>query len=174
MLQTRHDAYQLLAALGASDRLLLHVHLVGEAAAMLMKAYTQLGMRYDARLIELGVAIHDAGKIQYPAELDAPGSRHEPAGQTLLLAHGVDPEVARCCVSHAAWQAAGVSFEEKSVALADKLWKGKREEALELSIIDEIASRLHVDRWDVYTQLDAVFEDIAAGGADRLSRSRIA
>lgn len=174
MLQTRHDAYQLLAALGAPDRLLLHVRLVGEAAAMLMEAYTQLGMRYDGKLIELGVAMHDAGKIQYPAELDAPGSRHEPAGQVLLLAHGVDPAVARCCVSHAAWQATGVSFEEKSVALADKLWKGKREEALELSIIDEIASRLQVDRWDVYTQLDAVFEEIAAGGADRLARSRIA
>lgn len=174
MLQSRHDAYQLLASLGAPDRLLLHVRLVGEAAAKLMEAYNQLDMQYDARLIEVGVAIHDAGKIQHPAELDAPGSRHEAEGQALLLAHGVDPKVARCCVSHAAWQAADVSFEERSVALADKLWKGKREEALELSIIDEIASRLRVERWDVYTQLDTVFEDIAADGAERLARSKVA
>lgn len=172
MLRDRNDAYRLLKGLGAPERLLVHVRLVAEAADQLVKAYTELGIHFDAQLIELGVAVHDAGKIQHPGELDGPGARHEPAGQALLLAHGVQAEVARCCVSHAAWQADGVCFEERSVALADKLWKGKREQALELRVVDDAAAVLCIDRWDVFTRLDSVFEEIAAGGADRLRRSR--
>jgi hypothetical protein len=172
MLRNRSDAYRLLRDLGAPKRLLVHVQLVGEAAERLIRAYVELGINVDGSLIELGVAVHDAGKIQHPEELNAPGAMHEPAGEVLLLAHGVQPEVARCCISHAKWQDAGVSFEERSVALADKLWKGKREETLELCIIDEVASKLRVDRWDVFAQLDSVFEEIAAGGTGRLERSR--
>jgi hypothetical protein len=171
MLKDRSDAYGLLKRLGAPERLLAHVQLVAEAADQLMLAYTALGIDFNAQLIELGVAVHDAGKIQHPEELDGPGARHERAGQALVLAHGVQADVARCCVSHAAWHADEVSFEERSVALADKLWKGRREPELELHIVDEVAARLHVGRWDVFTQLDAVFEEIAAGGADRLQRS---
>jgi hypothetical protein len=74
-------------------------------------------------------------------------------------------------VSLSKWQDADVSFEERSVALADKLWKGKRVEALELCIIDEVASRLRVSRWDVFAQLDAAFEGVASGGPERLERS---
>lgn len=173
MLKGRTDAYGLLRRLGAPERLLVHVQLVAEAADQLVQAYGALGIDFDSRLIELGVALHDAGKIQHPEELDDPGARHEPAGQALLLAHGVQVDVARCCVSHAAWQDEAVSFEERSVALADKLWKGKREEALELLVIDEVALRLRVDRWDIFTRLDSVFEGIAAGGVDRLRRSRL-
>ena len=172
MLKDRNDAYRLLKELGAPERLLVHVQLVAEAADLLMRAFTGLGIHIDAQLIELGVAVHDAGKIQHPDELDGPGSRHEPTGEALMLAHGVQPHVARCCVSHAAWDAPGVSFEERSVALADKLWKGKRVPELELHIVDGVAMRLHVTRWDVFAELDSVFEDIAAGAEDRLRRSR--
>ena len=171
MLDNRADADALLRALGASERLLRHLQLVGEAADELVMLYTGLQLRFDARLIELGAAVHDAGKIAHPEELDGPGSRHEPAGQALMLANGVQPAVARCCVSHAAWHDGGNSFEELSVALADKLWKGKREEALELLVIDAIAAQRGVSRWDLFTTLDSAFEDIAAGGADRLARS---
>lgn len=90
----------------------------------------------------------------------------------LLLANGVQPEVAQCCISHAAWKSDGVSFEERPVALADKLWKGKREADLELAVIDEIAHRLGCDRWDVFAQMDSVFEEIAVSGSERLQRSR--
>jgi len=153
-------------------RLIVHLQLVGEAADLLMQAYARFGIDFDAQLIELGAAIHDAGKILHPAELDEPGAEHEASGEALLLAHGVQPDVARCCVSHAAWQGADVSFEERSVALADKLWKGKREPALELRVVDDVAFRLGVGRWDVFAELDAVFEDIAAGASPRLERGR--
>lgn len=172
MLNDRNDAYLLLVELGAPQRLLLHVRLVAEAADLLVAAYSKLGLVFDASLIELGVAIHDAGKILHPAELEQAGSLHEPAGEHLLLAHGVQADVARCCVTHASWQNDGVSLEERSIALADKLWKGKREPQLELSVIDAVAARLQLERWEVFGTLDGVFEEIAAGGNARLERSR--
>ncbi|MCH8618304.1 hypothetical protein [Undibacterium sp. TS12] len=127
---------------------------------------------FDANLIRLGVAMHDAGKILHPQELEGPGSLHEPADEKMLLARGVDSAIARCRVTHAQWRQSGLSLEELSIALADKLWKGKREEQLEMLVIHAIAQKLQVDQWDLFTGLDDLFERIAAGGSDRLQRSR--
>jgi hypothetical protein len=171
MLADRENAYKLLAKLGASSRLLTHLKLVGEAADELIALYQDLNVSFDAKLIELGVAVHDAGKILHPNELGGPGSLHESSGKRLLLEHGVQQEVAECCVTHAAWDGAAISFEERSVALADKLWKGKRESELELAVIDELADRLGVDRWILFSRVDEVFEMIAADGLSRLARS---
>jgi hypothetical protein len=66
---------------------------------------------------------------------------------------------------------AETSFEERTVSLADKLWKGKRDDALEMSVIDEIAAKLGNSRWGVFERLDTAFEKIAAGGAERVRRS---
>jgi hypothetical protein len=65
-----------------------------------------------------------------------------------------------------------IGADKRSIALADKLWKGKREASLELAVIDGAAAQLEVDRWDVFSQLDEVFEQIASGGLARLERSR--
>jgi hypothetical protein len=173
MLSSRDDAYSLLASLGASQRLLQHLKLVGEAADQLMSAYDDMGIPFQRQTIELGVAVHDAGKILFPQELDAAGSNHEPAGERLMLSNGVQPEIARCCVSHAEWQVGRVTFEELSIALADKLWKGKRVPELELRVIDLAAEKLGADRWDIFGRLDGTFEEIADGGADRLARSQV-
>lgn len=173
MLEDRHDAYRLLADLGAPPRLLRHLALVGEAADQLVAEYRALGLAFDSRLIELGVAVHDAGKILHPTELEGPGNRHEADGEAMLLARGVEAAIARCCVSHATWWDDAVSFEERTVALADKLWKGKREAELELSVVDMIAAQLGVGRWDVFPRMDLLFETIAADGPDRLQRSRM-
>ena len=173
MLRSRDDAYALLKALGAPARLITHVRLVGEAADLVMEAYAALGLEFDRQHIELGVAIHDAGKTLFPEELDHPGAKHEAAGQAVMLAHGVEDHIARCCVSHAAWAQPDVTFEELSVALADKLWKGKREAGLELRVIDRAAELLKVDRWAVFDRLDAAFEAIADGAPHRLARSQI-
>jgi hypothetical protein len=173
MLDNRSDAYCLLRTLGAPARLIRHVELVGEAGDALMADLRSRGIRFDAQLVECGIAVHDVGKVLFPAELDGPGSQHEAAGEHMLLEQGVEPKVAHCCVSHAAWAADGVTFEERLVALADKLWKGKREPTLELLVIDDVAARSGATRWDLFAELDMLFEDIAAGAADRLERSRI-
>ncbi len=65
------------------------------------------------------------------------------------------------------------SLEERTVALADKLWKGKREGELELLVIDEVAQKLGATRWEVFERLDTVFEEIAAGGFERVQGSRL-
>jgi hypothetical protein len=173
MLNNRLDAYCLLRKLGAPARLIRHVELVGEAADLLTQHYRSMGLVFDAQLVELGVAVHDAGKILYPAELHGPGSLHEAAGTQLMIEHGVQANIARCCVTHASWSDEGLTLEERTVALADKLWKGKREAKLELLVIDGVASRLGVDRWDVLVGLDSTFEDITAGATDTLSRSQV-
>lgn len=173
MLKDRNEAIRLLNELGATTRLVHHAQVVEEAADLVLLRLQTLGVSCDVRLIEIGAILHDAGKIQHPQELSEPGSLHEQAGQALLLSHGVQPEVARICASHATWDSPEVTLEERVVALADKLWKGKREADLELSVIDEVAARLGTSRWDVFEPLDTTFESIAAAGADRLEQSRL-
>jgi len=171
MVTNLDDAYRLLRELGAPQRLIEHAALVSAAATQLLDESRVLGVTLDERVVEFGAVLHDAGKVQHPEELSHPGALHEQAGEVLLLANGVQPEVARCCVSHGAWELRGASLEERTVALADKLWKGKREAELELLVVDEIALRLGVSRWDVFEQLDSRFEAIAEGGRKRVQRS---
>ena len=166
------DAYALLTRLGAPPRLLTHLRLVGEAAAAVIEKLQEVGVPFDADFVRLGVALHDAGKILHPGELDGPGSEHEPDGEKLLIAHGVDPRIARCCLSHARWADMDVSLEELLVALADKLWKGVRHEELERRVIEAAARGVGKDFWDVFVEIDTCFEEIAAGGPERLERSR--
>jgi hypothetical protein len=172
-ISNRNDAFILLKSLGAPPRLIRHLELVSEAADLLMQEYNRLGLQFDSKLLELGVAVHDAGKILHLKELDEPGAQHEVAGRNLLISHGVMLEVAECCVSHAQWDTGNVTFEELSVALSDKLWKGKREPELELLVIDKASQMLGTDRWEIFQELDSAFEKIASSGDDRLSRSRI-
>jgi putative nucleotidyltransferase with HDIG domain len=168
----RDDTFHLLKKLGAPNRLVRHAELVSGVAAELASEFQALGIACDANLIEAGSVLHDVGKILHPQELSQSGSQHESVGKALLLANGVAPEIANICVSHAAWDSPGPSFEEHIVALADKLWKGKREEPLELAVIDQAAAKLGVSRWDIFERLDSVFEKIASGATERLERSR--
>jgi len=172
MLNSKKEAYQLLSNLGAPDRLLKHIQLVNEAAKLLFKKLIDLNVEFDQRFVELGIAIHDAGKILCQSELEDSGSEHELTGEKLLLENEVQPEIARCCLSHARWESMTCSFEELLVALADKLWKGKRINQLELKIIDVVAEKLNQSRWDVFLELDQLFEEIAANGLEKLNRSR--
>jgi len=172
MLTSRADADGLLERLGAPKRLIRHAHYVSDAANSLIFQFQALDVPLNAVAVELGAVLHDAGKIAHPQELAEPGVMHERAGEALLLAHGVQPEIARCCWSHGVWNLLDVSLEERIVALADKLWKGKREADLELLVIDETAERLAVSRWDIFEKLDSAFEEIAAGGSERLEHSR--
>ncbi len=168
----RNEALALVRELGAPPRLVRHVELVGEAGDAILKAVAALDVRVDVARVEAGIVFHDVGKIRHPSELDEPGHAHEETGQRMLLEEGVSPELARSCVSHARWADEGVTLEERLVALADKLWKGKRETALEELVVEAVARRSGGDRWSVFTSLDEAFEKIAAGADDRLARSR--
>lgn len=173
MLSSPQAAYALLDTLGAPAHLKTHVMLVGEAAELLIEACEQLGLTLDFEFIRIGVVIHDIGKIVHPLEMTGPGSEHETTGEQLLLKHGVSPKIAKVCLSHARWHQMDTSLEELIIALSDKLWKGKRVEALELEVVDQIATRLALQRWDLFSELDLQFETIAASGDERLQRSML-
>ena len=161
----------MLLELGAPSRLVRHAELVSEAAEALLALFASHGLRLDVPLVRAGAALHDAGKLEHRGELDGPGALHEPAGELLLLAHGVSPPIARCCRSHAQWDALECSLEELLVALADKLWKGARVPALEKRVIEAAAARGQRDLWALFVPLDAGFEAIADGASERLARS---
>ena len=99
MLKDRSEAFALLRDLGAPDRLIHHAQMVSQAAEQLLLEFAALAIPMDVRSVELGAILHDTGKILHPEELSEPGSLHEKAGEALLLSHGVQPEVARCCSS---------------------------------------------------------------------------
>jgi hypothetical protein len=170
---TIDDAYLLLQDLGASEQLIVHVKLVAEAAELLISQIERFEIAIDRDLIRLGVAFHDAGKIIHPQELTLPGNYHEPDGEQILIANGVAPKIARCCLSHARWQTMDCSIEELFVALADTLWKGKRNPQLEDLVIKRLAIRSRRDYWDLFVEWDSCFESIAADGDRRLIRSQL-
>jgi hypothetical protein len=64
------------------------------------------------------------------------------------------------------------SLEELVVALADTLWKGQRNSALEKRVIDLVSKSLGYGVWDLFIELDNSFETIAADGTRRLLRSQ--
>ena len=170
-------ARALLVAIGAPSRLIRHGELVGEAAAEILSALFGVvppGFDLDRTRVLLGAWLHDAGKSVHPSELAGPGHSHEAAGEGLLLERGVDPRVARMCRTHAQWKEMHneeVTLEDLLVALADSLWKGRRDATLEARVIDAVAARAGADRWSLFTPLDDTFERVAAGADARLARS---
>ncbi len=170
---TRDSAMALLVDVGAPPRLRRHAELVGEAADALLLGFARLEIPLDADYVRVGVVLHDVGKAIHRAELDAPGHAHEPAGEQLLLERGVTPDVARICRSHSQWRELAETLEELVIALADKLWKGARLTELEELVIDRAAAAIHKDRWALFTELDALFEGVAAAAESRLSRSAV-
>ena len=95
MLQDCTEAYDLLKLLKAPDRLVRHAELVSEGANLLLKEFQALGFTCNADIVKLGAGLPDSGKIHHPQELSEPGSLHEEAGELLILANGVQHEVAR-------------------------------------------------------------------------------
>ncbi len=170
------DAIALLVELGAPPRLVRHHELVLEAADLLLERLARLRQhaRFDREHVLLGVALHDAGKIRHPNEMHIPGHDHERAGRQLLLDRGVPPDIARFCVTHASWEDHEErTLEDLLVALADKLWKGKREESLEARILAVLASNSGREHWELFSELDAICEEIASDGPARLERSAV-
>jgi hypothetical protein len=168
------DAIGWLASRGAHAWLVRHHELVVEAAEHIVQGIRRtLPIDLDADHVLLGAALHDAGKIAHPEEMRAPGHSHEHAGERMLRASGFPAHVARACVTHAAWSEPRAVLEDRLVALADKLWKGKRDEDLEDALVDEIAERTGRDRWEIFAAFDALCEAIADDGPDRLRRSDV-
>lgn len=169
---TAADAIALLQRLGATPWLVRHHELVVEAAVIVCDRFARdLALAFDRDAVLVGAALHDAGKIVHPAEMRAPGHLHEAAGRELLLGHGISPSLARFCVTHAAWHTDDATTEDLLVALADKLWKGKRDEGLEQRVVERAAAATKRAPWEVFDRVDSICEAVAAKGPERLARS---
>ncbi len=174
-LETAEDALRLLGRLGASPRLLLHHELVAEAARLIVAGlHARFKVPLDDAQVFIGACLHDAGKIRHPEDLDGPGTAHAEAGLMLLTAAGVDSSLARFCRTHVCWPEEAVALEDLLVALADKLWKGKREDDLELRTCNAIAVATGEPVWKVFEAAETLFAEVARGADERLERSRAA
>jgi hypothetical protein len=161
----------LLLSMSAPPRLAAHLRAVHDVAAQLTAwladHYPALAIDRDAVLF--GAATHDIGKTVYAEELSGPGSRHESAGQRLLLDAGIDPSLARFAATHASWQMVTVAPEDLIVSLADKIWKGKRVPDLEQLVVDQLAAASGEEPWQAFLNLDDLLSQIAENADDRLA-----
>jgi hypothetical protein len=162
---------ELLTELRAPRRLVTHLELVHEAASALAGVISDLwpGVGVDDDAIHFGAATHDIGKIEHPEELYAPGYEHEEAGYRLLLRRGVDPALARFARTHRRWQE-GSTIEDLLVALADRVWRGKRDEDLEMAVARRLSEAAGEELWASYSKLDDLLTRIAAGADSRIER----
>ncbi len=168
------EASELLRRLGASPWLVRHHELVVEVASELLDGLSDhFDLDLDAELVLMGAALHDSGKILHPDEMSEPGHEHEAAGEALLIEHGVSADVARFCKTHGLRSDAKIELEDLLVALADKLWKGKRSQELEEATIELMTTRAGSQPWEAFNVADALFEAIANKGTDRLARSDV-
>ncbi len=63
MLNSPDESIRLLNRLGAPVRLIKHLELVGEAGEQVISKLEELGVQFDKSFVQVGIAIHDAGKI---------------------------------------------------------------------------------------------------------------
>ena len=167
------SALELLARLDAPARLVAHLTLTHEVAGGLLE---QLLRRWptlpvDREAVLFGAATHDAGKARCVEELSAPGNRHEREGESLLLSLGVPPEWARFCRTHGAWNEES-PLEDLLAALADTIWKGKRDASLEDAAFSRIATLAQEVRCKVYLALDDILTELAQDADARLAWQR--
>lgn len=128
------------------------------------------GLVYDQYAVLLGAAIHDIGKILIPGELTQSGHEHERAGEEMLRSLGFSAELARVARTHAQWASDGpVGMEDLMVALADKLWRGKRDSTLEATLCAHIATQIGQEHWQVFMALDDCATALSAAANERLS-----
>ena len=155
----------------APARLVAHLTLVHDVATKLTwnikRKYPDL--QFDEQAVLFGAATHDIGKSSFPAELTGPGSMHEECGAEILKEFGIPDSLARFTRTHALWKSTDVTIEDFLVSLADKIWKGKRQEDLEQIVVHRISRALSKPEWEVFASMDTVLTDLARDADQRLA-----
>ncbi|MFJ2821672.1 HD domain-containing protein [Streptomyces toxytricini] len=161
----------LLTTLDAAPRLAAHLRAVHDVAYELTTWITAAcpALKFDLEAVLFGAATHDIGKVLHPAELTGPGSAHEPAGRTLLLAHGFPPRLARFAYTHARWTDPTATVEDLLVSTADKIWKAKRVPDLEDLLTARLARATGTEHWEAFLTLDDTLTTLADSADSRLS-----
>ena len=166
------EAWAILYKLHATKRLLQHAGFVLDVAKELVKTIQGMQISVSSDFVCAGAILHDVGKTKNPDELHAPGKQHEADGPIILENLGISKKLANVAKSHAQWRDMDCSIEELIVALSDKLWKGARDTELEMCVIHRLAERLGRETWDIFNELDSIFERLANDGPKRLECAR--
>lgn len=163
-------ALDLHAKLEASPRLLAHHSLVHQAAVKLLSELTRIvpGLKIDGEALLFGAATHDIGKAVVTRELSEPGREHEILGFVLLMENSVPASLARFAKDHGLGSELD-HIEGLLVCLADKVWKGKRDQALEEAFIKAVCDSEHLDFWDIYPRIMSMLDAVAAEADIRLA-----
>ena len=171
------DIVELLCRVDAPPRLAAHLRVVRDVAVQLIESFRDAfpTFRFDVAAVVYGAGTHDIGKALHPAELEAPGNDHEVDGYRLLTESGIPARLARFARSHGEWSARDATVEDELVALADKVWKGRREEDLEHKLASRISAAEGEEPWRVFTRLDDLLTAISSNADQRLDfQSRFA
>jgi putative nucleotidyltransferase with HDIG domain len=168
--RTPNDALEFLKDLQAPEDLLRHAEIVRETAEQILGCLKLATDVIDPSVVLIGAILHDVGKIKHPRELQEPGHEHEAAGYQMLISYGFSDHIADMCIAHSQWQNTK-SLEALIVALADKLWKGKRVIELEDEIIKRVADKREDDFWSLYGVLQTCFDRIADTATERLNKN---
>ena len=65
-LETKEDAVELLGNIGANEKLIKHVELVGEAGEEIIRKLEGKKVKFDKNYVRIGIILHDIGKILHP------------------------------------------------------------------------------------------------------------
>ncbi len=166
------EAQRILLQLSASPRLLAHVVLVHDAACTLIDRISAEfpEAEFDADLVRFGAATHDVGKITHLDELTESGkNKHQRAGVELLQSVGIAPERARFAWTHSNWTGEHITLEDLLIALADKAWKGKRIEALEVRTAEFLSVATLRPQWACNAELDEILQIVAKDADKKLA-----
>jgi hypothetical protein len=165
------SASDLLKQVRASPRLIAHLTLVHDVACRIIKKFSVEfpDFHFNPEFVSFGAATHDIGKSVFREELSVTGQKHEREGEQLLLKLGVTPELARFARTHGEWRLDPVpTNEDLLVALADSVWKGKRDENLESVLIPRIAEQISQESWAVFESLDTFLSEVAFDADHRI------
>ena len=163
-------AKEILRSNNASARLTAHHQLVYKVAKELVQSIQTIvpEIVMDIDQILMGVALHDIGKTIVLNEITQPGHLHEELGEKLLLQQGIEPRVARFARTHG-MKGDQLELDDLLVILADKVWKGKREQWLEDALLLKLLEHSKQDRWELFIAIDSLIESIALGADRRLA-----
>lgn len=162
---------ELLDSVKAPPRLTAHLTLVHDAAVKLVRGIRRAypGLLFDEEAVLFGAATHDIGKALLPAELTGRGSTHEERGAEILTQLGIPDSLARFARTHGSWKSPDATLEDLLVSLADKIWKGARQDDLEMILVGRISRAISMPEWEVFSALDTILFDLEADADARLA-----
>ena len=162
---------QILIKYNSPERLNRHLRIVFFIASQLLfqleKEWKELEI--DNKLVQFGAVTHDIGKVLSQAEIYHSGNKHEFNGRDLLISYGYDEVSSRFTITHGNWQKENIELEDLIVALADKIWKGKRVSELEEMICSKISNQLKIDYWEIYLNLNSILDKLCLSAQSRLN-----